>query len=161
MAPPDTTTDEPRRRERGQALALFAGGLVALLVAAGFVLDGGIVFMNRREAQNAADFGALAGTHIIAEHHLSDRTTGTGKDVHDAIEAAVADNGCTPSGQVPCSWTADYVRPTTGYDTAFVAAVTPQSEISATAQGVEVSITSRPPAYFLRVDRPGRLGRRR
>ena len=96
---------------------MFAGGLVAFLVAAGLVLDGGLAFVNRRDAQNAADLGALAGTHVVAEYHLSGRTSGTGKDVYDAIEQTALDNGCSPTGDVPCTWTAQYVRPTNGYDT--------------------------------------------
>ncbi len=151
MRRPSTATPDVRSSERGQALALFAGGLVALLVAAGFVLDGGIAFVNRRDAQNAADLGALAGTHVIAEHHISGRTSGSGSDVHAAIDAAVRDNGCTPSGETPCTWTADYVRPASGYDTARIAAVTVDGAIPADAQGVAVAVASRPGVFFLRV----------
>lgn len=141
----------PRTAERGQAMAVFAGGLVAFLVAAGFVLDGGLVFVNRRDAQNAADLGALAGTHVVAEYHISDRTSGTGPDVYDAIDRAVQGNGCFPSGDVPCTWTAQYVRPLAGYDTAQVGAVVDSGSIPSNAQGVEVAITRNPPAFFLRV----------
>lgn len=137
--------------ERGQALPLFAGGLVAFLVAAGLVLDGGLAFVNRRDAQNAADLGALAGTHVIAEYHLSGRTSGTGKDVYDAIEQTALDNGCSPTGDVPCTWTAQYVRPTNGYDTTPIGPVQATGTIPLSAQGVDVQISRDVPTFFVRV----------
>ena len=140
-----------RDDERGQALALFAGGLVALLVAGGFVLDGGLAFVNRRDAQNSADLGALAGTHVIAEHYLAGGGSGGGDAVHAAIGQAVQDNGCTTGGDVPCSWTAQYVRPTTGFNYATLGNVANGGNIPSNAQGVQVSIDRSPPSFFLRV----------
>jgi hypothetical protein len=143
----------PHRRERqsGQALPLFAGGLVAFLVGTGFVLDAGLAFVSRRDSQNAADLAALAGTHVIAEYHLSDRTNGTGSDVFDAIDRAVRDNGCLPDAADPCTWAANYVRPASGYDTAPISEVADRGTIPANAQGVEVSITRQMGTSFLRV----------
>lgn len=145
------TTAPSRDSERGQSLALFVGGLVALLIASGFVLDTGISFVDRRDSQNAADLGALAGTHVIAEFHLEGQTGASGSDVHAAIDAAVQANGCVSGGGDACTWTADYVRPTTGYQTTALGAVDPAGSIPVTAQGVAVDITSTPPTYFLRM----------
>ncbi len=144
------TAADPRSGERGQALALFGGGLAALLLVAGLVLDGGLAFVNRREAQNAADLAALAGTQAVADFHVEG--VGTGATVYRAIDEAARANGCTPDGSVPCTWTARYVRPTTGYETEVVGTgVRPEGIIPPTAQGVEVTIARAPGAFFLRI----------
>ena len=61
-----STTSRPR--ERGQVLVLFAGGLVALLLIAALAFDVGMMLVERRDEQNAADAAALAG----ARHVLTD-----------------------------------------------------------------------------------------
>ena len=47
--------------ERGQALILIALAAVGLFGMTGLAIDGGMVFSDRRNAQNAADTAALAG----------------------------------------------------------------------------------------------------
>ncbi|MBD0324712.1 MAG: hypothetical protein ICV72_15210, partial [Aldersonia sp.] len=64
------------RAERGQVAVIFAGGLVTLLLATGLVLDGGIAFLSRREAQNVADLAAMAGTKTVADHYVKGGRTG-------------------------------------------------------------------------------------
>ena len=46
--------------ERGQALILIVLAMVGLAGMAGLVVDGGNLFLDRRNAQNAADSAALA-----------------------------------------------------------------------------------------------------
>lgn len=58
-----STTD--RTRERGQVLVLFAGGLVALLLVAALAFDVGMMLVERRDQQNAADAAALAGARFV------------------------------------------------------------------------------------------------
>lgn len=61
-----SSTTEARRRERGQILILFAGGLVLILLIAALVFDVGQNLLDRRTEQNAADAAALAGAmHIV------------------------------------------------------------------------------------------------
>jgi uncharacterized membrane protein len=45
------------------------------------VIDGGYAFSQRRGAQNAADFAALAGARIIAENISQDTVNGTDSNV--------------------------------------------------------------------------------
>lgn len=52
-------------RSPGQILVIFAGGLTALLLIASLVIDLGFVFMIKRQAQNAADPGAIAAARYI------------------------------------------------------------------------------------------------
>lgn len=56
-----------RRSERGQMLAIFAGGLVLLLLIGALVVDLGFVMMLRRQEQNAADPAALAAARYIPQ----------------------------------------------------------------------------------------------
>jgi hypothetical protein len=54
-----------RRDELGQNLIIFAVVIVVLVALAGLVIDGGFAYAKRREAQNAADAGALAGVEAL------------------------------------------------------------------------------------------------
>jgi hypothetical protein len=145
----------PRQPQRGQALALFALAITVVMAAAGLVVDGGMAFINRRDTQNAADLGAMAGTRIIADHYT--QSARHSKDVWDAIDAAVRANGCTPGGSVPCSWSAAFLRPSSSgpgaeliSGTELVGAVPDTGQpIPSGAQGVEVTVSSKPPTFLL------------
>jgi uncharacterized membrane protein len=56
-----------RQQERGQVLVLFAGGVVVLLTVAALAFDVGMMLLERRDEQNAADAAALAGARYIFE----------------------------------------------------------------------------------------------
>lgn len=53
--------------ERGQNLVIIAVLMIVMLGLAGLVIDGGFSLSKRREAQNAADAGALAGAAILCQ----------------------------------------------------------------------------------------------
>jgi Flp pilus assembly protein TadG len=55
-----------RDQEQGQMIVLFALIMVALISFAGLLVDGGMLFAARRQAQNAADTAALAAAKAIA-----------------------------------------------------------------------------------------------
>ena len=59
--------------ERGQAIVLIALALVGLIAITGLVVDGGMAFVDRRQAQNAADTAALAAalSQIRGDNYLS------------------------------------------------------------------------------------------
>src|SRR5512139_3730177 len=52
--------------ERGQALVLLVISFIALLGFAALAIDGGMVYSDRRYAQNASDASSLAGGGIAA-----------------------------------------------------------------------------------------------
>ena len=81
------------RPQRGQILPLFALALVALVLGAAVVVDGGYGYAQRRLTQNAADFAAMAGTRIVGQK-LTGRPVGAGtaSNVRGAIEAMLAAN---------------------------------------------------------------------
>lgn len=53
--------------QRGQSLVLLALAFVGLLGMSGLAIDGGILFTDRRHAQNAADAASLAGAFAILQ----------------------------------------------------------------------------------------------
>jgi len=79
-----------RHPQRGQVMTLFALALTALVLGVGIVVDGGFAFAQRRVAQNAADFAAMAGTRIVG----LDKTgrTALATDVTDAIDSVLEAN---------------------------------------------------------------------
>ena len=50
-----------RRREGGQILVIFVGGLIALFLGVAVVVDGGNAMAQQRDTQNAADSASEAG----------------------------------------------------------------------------------------------------
>ena len=55
------------KTENGQSLILVALALVAFIALLALVMDGGYSYFMRRNAQNAADAGALAGARVYCE----------------------------------------------------------------------------------------------
>ncbi|MBE0685229.1 MAG: Tad domain-containing protein, partial [Anaerolineaceae bacterium] len=50
-----------KRQESGQIIVLLAVSLVVVMMVAALAVDGGMIYSERRFAQNAADASALAG----------------------------------------------------------------------------------------------------
>lgn len=67
-------------REQGQVLVVFALAMVAMLAMAGLLIDSGLAWGNRRQAQTAADTAALAAMKAMADDSLPDETVAR----HDA-----------------------------------------------------------------------------
>ena len=51
--------------QRGQVLVLFAGGVLTLLIVAALAFDVGMMLVERRDQQDAADAAALAGARYL------------------------------------------------------------------------------------------------
>ncbi len=56
-----------RRMEKGQSLVLMTALIFAFIAILALVLDGGFLYYMRRNAQNAADAGALAGADYLCK----------------------------------------------------------------------------------------------
>jgi len=78
------------KHKKGQALIIVALALVGLIAIIGLVVDGGNVFLDRRNAQNAADSAALASA--------LERIRGRSDWVATALESA-AENGYNNDGE--------------------------------------------------------------
>jgi Putative Flp pilus-assembly TadE/G-like len=81
-----STTD--RRGQRGQVLVLFAGGAAALLIIAALAFDVGMMLVERRDQQNAADAAALAGARYVltSANYSGDCASAPGGN--EAVQAA-------------------------------------------------------------------------
>jgi hypothetical protein len=60
-----------RSAERGQILVLFAGALLVLLLIAALAFDVGMMLVERRDQQDAADAAALAGARYVLTDHAA------------------------------------------------------------------------------------------
>jgi hypothetical protein len=60
-----STTD--RKSERGQALLILVGAVAALLLVAALAFDVGMIMLEKRDDQNAADAAALAGVACLLQ----------------------------------------------------------------------------------------------
>lgn len=79
--------------QRGQALPLFAIALTAIVIGVAVVVDGGFAFAQRRVAQNAADFAAMAATRIVGQKLTGTPPgSGTAQNVRNAIDSVLAAN---------------------------------------------------------------------
>jgi hypothetical protein len=81
--------------EKGQALILLVFAAVALLGFTALAIDGGMVYADRRHAQNAADAASLAGGGVAALHMENTYVVWEDFDcddyrVQDAMDAAKA-----------------------------------------------------------------------
>ena len=63
--------------ERGAITIHVSIALIALLAFSAFVIDYGSMWVSRRQAQNAADAGALAGAISLAARRRPDRDSET------------------------------------------------------------------------------------
>lgn len=89
-----SSTTDPSR-ERGQVLVLFAGGLIVLFLIAALAFDVGVMLLERRDQQNAADAAALAGARYVATaatYSGSCPGDGTNPAVVAACEIALAND---------------------------------------------------------------------
>jgi hypothetical protein len=80
--------DKLNQSEHGQNLVLFAVIMVVLVALAALVIDGGFAYTKRREAQNAADAGALAGANALCAGN-------PGLAEPQALDYAINRNGAT------------------------------------------------------------------
>jgi Flp pilus assembly protein TadG len=142
-----------RRRDAGQVLVLFAGGLVALIAMVGLVIDGGNVFFSRRDDQNASDLASLAGTKRLYDYYVTNTNYTSTDNVYATVQKALTDNGCTTAGG--CTWTARYVGAQNGASFPDLGLVQssdiapPGATTGAQALGVKVDVRTQPRTYFL------------
>jgi hypothetical protein len=128
---------------------IFGVALLVILVSVGLVVDGGMAFLVRRDAQNDADVGSLSGTKIVADAYTDqtriDRTRG---EVYSAISNSMTANGCVSGGSAPCVWTARFVGASQA-DLGPVAAGSSSGIRGSGILGVRVDVGRRPRTYFL------------
>ena len=75
--------------ERGAVLIMVALALLALLALSAFVFDYGVMWSSRRQAQNSADAGALAGALSLAFDSPTDQAAARARAIAMATENQV------------------------------------------------------------------------
>jgi Flp pilus assembly protein TadG len=88
-----------RNGEHGQMVVLFALCLIAIIAMAGLLIDGGMAWANRRQAQAAADTGALAAAQAFVAGQSGSaaalavaQANGFGDSTTDCSGATLLDN---------------------------------------------------------------------
>lgn len=114
------------RSERGQAIVLIAIALVGLIAITGLVVDGGMAYADRRQAQNAADAAVLAASLARAR----------GENYQYSAIQQAQQNGYTNDGEQ--SEVQVHNPPISG-------------PYTGNAQYIQVIVTSRPQTYFASV----------
>lgn len=132
-------------RPRGQLLVVFALSLVVMILAVGLVIDGGNAWSQRRVAQNAADFSALAGTKVISAN-LAAPGTQTNATVKSAVETALSANGLNAT-VLGTNYSASYVNDVGSLVSGYAAA----GAVPAGVAGVQVTPSKSFNTYFLGV----------
>jgi Putative Flp pilus-assembly TadE/G-like len=78
-------------KEGGQVLVLFAGGVLALLIVAALAFDVGMMLLERRDQQNAADAASLAGArYVTGSANFNGVCPDVGITGNQAVDAACA-----------------------------------------------------------------------
>ena len=124
--------DRVRARARGQSAVLVGLALVLLVAVAGLGLDGANAFSQRRNAQNAADAAAMAGTNSLISQR---KVNGPDSAVYSTIAGYLQDHGIDLS-QHP--WNAHYVDK----DEASIRTILDNNtQVPANARGVVVDLS--------------------
>jgi Flp pilus assembly protein TadG len=150
------TTCDRHTDERGQILVIVAGGILALLVFLGLVIDGGNAFLNRRDAQNTADIAALDATRLIGDGYVSSTTPGantrTRQDIWNEIQkSAEVSNGCVADGATPCTWQAWFVGGSASGPIDQAEVTDTAAALPANTLGVRVAVNRRPGTFLARL----------
>jgi hypothetical protein len=131
------------RSERGQIVVLFAGGLIAIILGVGLIVDVGFAWAQQRNTQNGADAASRAGALVLAQHQADSSNPKTGTDVWNAITATAAQNGMGVADARYTDWQ--------GNDLPGNPAVVAGSLIPAGAAGVRVDGTFQQETFLIRV----------
>jgi Flp pilus assembly protein TadG len=79
-----------KKRESGQSLVVIALMFLGLVAIGALVIDGGSLYLNRRNAQTAADAAAMAGAHTLCIEK------GTDSQIQTSVNKyALTENGAT------------------------------------------------------------------
>ncbi|MRR32310.1 hypothetical protein EG834_18720, partial [bacterium] len=95
--------NKPQPKISGQVLVLYAIALLALVAVAALLLESGQTYLHRRQAQAAADAGALAGARLMCNG-------GSDAAILAAAQSFAAQNGTTSA--TPSFGTLSYLSET-------------------------------------------------
>src|SRR5436190_9724984 len=90
--------------QSGAVLVQVAIAILVLTAMATFVVDHGVLWVSRGQAQNAADAGALSGAIARAYDELTNPPASNGKAFNSAMGAALANNVWITAPTAQVSW---------------------------------------------------------
>jgi Flp pilus assembly protein TadG len=99
-----STLSRARNDERGAAFIQIGIAIFVLVAMTAFVLDFGVMWLARRQAQNAADAGALAGAIARLYDEPGDTPAADGLAYESAVAAATANSVFNEAGGVRVTW---------------------------------------------------------
>jgi Flp pilus assembly protein TadG len=138
--------------ERGAVLVQVAIAILVLTALTTFVVDQGVMWVSRGQAQNAADAGALSGAIARAYDELASPPANDGKAFNSARGAALANIVWTAPPTVQVSWacpagvTGSCVRVDTFRNGQFASTPLPTifgKVLNISSQGVRATATAR------------------
>ncbi|MBT3336614.1 MAG: Tad domain-containing protein [Anaerolineae bacterium] len=143
------------RAERGQAIVLIALAIVGLVGFTALSIDGGLVFSDRRQAQNAVDTAAMAAALAkIRGNDFSSTalalTVANGYDNNGTSNIVAITTASTPTGECPDTGTDITVTITSNIDTVFAPVVGREQMtniVSATSRACDVHTVGGSPLY--------------
>jgi Flp pilus assembly protein TadG len=134
--------------ERGQTVVMIALALVALIAMVGLAIDGGMVYLERRRMQNAADSAALAGarrlSQAICATNPNPATSPTPKSTTWSGTSSPATGEPMPNLR-PTTW----ASPATGWWSTARRSWWEAGQFPSTPAGIVVTTTITQPTYFL------------
>lgn len=138
-----------RRAERGQTMVILLFVMVGLLAMIGLVVDGSIVFLERRRMQNASDAAALAGTLRLSQAICSQADAGSSDA---SVLAGIVDFAQRNGVQNSSGVSAEYMRFSGTDIVPFSPAVmVGGGAVPNGAAGIAVTSVISRPTYFLRI----------
>jgi Flp pilus assembly protein TadG len=81
--------------QEGQAIAILAIAMVALLAMVALIVDGGTAFAQQRMTQNGSDSASEAGAVVLMQKLANVQPPKNGDDVDTAVQTNAAANGLT------------------------------------------------------------------
>jgi hypothetical protein len=136
----------PRRRrsgQSGQVIVILAGGLVAIILGVGLIVDVGFAWAQMRSTQNGSDAAARAGALVLAQHQADPSVPKTGADVWNAMTGVAALNEISIDAAHYTDWQ--------GNPLAGNPAVVPTGFIPTGAAGVQVDGAKDQGTFLVRV----------
>ena len=137
-----TLNGTKRRTDSGQAIVIFAGGLVAVVLGVGLILDVGVAWSQQRNTQNGSDSAARAGAIVLGQAQADPSTGKTSLDVWNAVQGAASQNEIQVASMFYTDWQGNDVDGSNadpdGPDNAWSRPVTNFGAIPPDAAGVRV-----------------------
>lgn len=137
--------------ERGQSMVIIVLAMVGLIAFLALVIDGGMVFAERRQMQNAADAATLAGTRKLYYHYGSHSAAAEQEIYNAVVQYALANGVADPTTDME-AWFINDSQAHTGI------ALPGNGGIPADALGVEVTASASFDSFFARVIGQDELG---